>query len=141
LVFEAFTQDRRLVLAVDGITYTNYGFAAIHALVLGKVIMIGTVLRLGRGLEDKPLIYPTLYKTAALVVFVGVFKIVEHGIKGIWNGEGLAGALGEFSWKGFDVMLANGLAVLVAFIPFFAIKELGRVFGSDTIFALFFQRR
>lgn len=74
-------------------------------------------------------------------VFVAVFKIVEHGIKGMWSGEGLAGALVNVSWKGFDVVLANALAVLVAFIPFFAIKELGRVFGSDKIFALFFQRR
>jgi hypothetical protein len=37
-------------------------------------------------------------------------------------------------------VLANGVAVLVAFILFFAIKELERVFGSDKIFALFFQR-
>jgi hypothetical protein len=141
LVFEAFTQYRRLVLAPYNITDTNYWFAAIQALVLGKVIMIGTVFGLGRRLEDKPLIYPTLYKTAVFVVFVGVFKIVEHGIKGIWNGEGLAGALVDVSWKGSDVVLANGLAVLVAFIPFFAIKELGRVFGSDKIFAPFFQRK
>ena len=141
LVFEAFTQYRRLVLAAYDITDTNYWFAAIQALVLGKVIMIGNVFRLGRGLEDKPLIYPTLYKTAVFAVFVAVFKIVEHGIKGIWSGEGLAGALVNVSWEGFDVVLTNSLAVLVAFIPFFAIKELGPVLGSDKIFALFFQRR
>ena len=141
LVFEAFMQYRRLTLAAYGITDANYWFAIVQALVLGKVIMIGTVFRLGRGLEDKALIYPTLYKTAVFVVFVGVFKIVEHGIKGIWNGQGLAGALVEYSWKGSDVVLANALAVLVAFIPFFAIKELGRVFGNEKIFALFFRRR
>jgi hypothetical protein len=56
---------------------------AVQALVLGKVIMIGRVFRFGRGLEDKPLIYPTLYKTVVFAVFVAVFKIVEHGIKGI----------------------------------------------------------
>lgn len=56
LVFEAFTQYRRLVLAAYDIIDTNYWFAAIQALVLGKVIMIGRVFRLGRGLEDKPLI-------------------------------------------------------------------------------------
>jgi len=51
---------------------TNYGFAVIEALVLAKVIMIGEVARLGRGLERKPLIYPTLYKT---VVFHSLLSV------------------------------------------------------------------
>ena len=57
IVFAAFTIYRRLILASYDITYTNYWFALIEALILGKVIMIGRVFRLGRYLEDKPLIY------------------------------------------------------------------------------------
>jgi len=53
--------------------------------------MIGEVVRLGRGLERKPLIYPTLYKTAVFVLFVGVFKIIEEVIKGLWKGGGAHG--------------------------------------------------
>jgi hypothetical protein len=30
---------------------------------------------------------------------------------------------------------------LVGFIPFFAVKELGRVIGRDTIAALFYRKR
>ena len=62
LVFAAFTQYRRLVLAAHDIIYTNYWVAVIQALILGKVIMIGAVFHAGRGLERRPLIYPTLYK-------------------------------------------------------------------------------
>ena len=91
LVFAAFTQYRRFVLAAHDITYTNYGVAVIEALILAKVIMIGAVLRLGRGLEEKPLIYPTLYKTVVFTLFVAVFTVIEHGIKGLWNGEGIHG--------------------------------------------------
>ena len=141
LVFGVFTEDRRLILAAYDITYTHYGIALIQALVLAKIIMIGSVFRFARGLEDKPLIYPTLWKTAVFAVFVGVFEMVEHVIKVIWNGEGFAGALSDFTWERWDVVLANGLVILVTFIPFFAIRELGRVYGSDRIFALFFQRR
>ena len=36
LVFAAFTQYRRFLLAAHDITYTNYGFAVIEALVLAK---------------------------------------------------------------------------------------------------------
>ena len=141
LVFAAFTQYRRILLSAYGIDYMNYGVAVIEALILGKVIMIGEVVRLGRGLEQKPLIYPTLYKTFVFTVFVAAFTLIEHVIKGLWQGKGLTGGLIELSEKGYHELLANSLVVFVAFIPFFAVKELGRVFGEDKIRTLFFKKR
>ena len=140
LVFAAFTQYRRLVLAAYDITYTNYWVALIEALILAKVIMIGDVIRLGRGLEDKPLIYSTLYKTAVFVLFVGVFTVIEHVIRGLLKGTGLTGGFVELLGKGSDELLANSLIVFVAFIPFFGVKELGRVLGQDKIRALLSRR-
>jgi len=141
LVFAAFTQYRRFLLAAHDITYTEYGVAVIEALILGKVVMIGDILHLGGHLEQKPLIYPTLYKTFVFTVFVAVFKAIEYGIKGLWNGSGFMAGLVELSEKWSHELLANSLIVFVAFIPFFAIKELGRVFGEDKIRALFFKRK
>ena len=141
LVFAAFTQYRRFVLAAYDITYTNYGVALIEALILAKVIMIGAVFRLGRGLEQKPLIYPTLLKTVVFSLFVGVFTLIEHGIKGLWRGKGLAGGLVDLLGKGHHELLAGCLVTFVAFIPFFAFRELGRVLGEDKIRVLFFRRR
>ncbi len=140
LVFAAFTQYRRILLAAYDITYTNYWVAAIEALILAKVIMIGAVLRLGRGLEQKPLIYPTLYKTVVFTLFVGVFTVLEHAIKGLWAGTGFMGGIADYFGKGHE-LLANCLVVFVAFIPFFGVKELGRVLGEEKIGALFFRRR
>jgi hypothetical protein len=141
LVFAAFTQYRRFLLASYDITYTNYGFAVIEALVLAKVIMIGDAVRLGRGLERKPLIFPTLYKTVVFTLFVAVFTLIEHGVKGLWKGEGFTSGIVDFLGKGSNEILANSLIVFVAFIPFFGIKELGRVVGQDKIRTLFFRRR
>lgn len=141
LVFAAFTQYQRFLLAVHDISYTNYGVAVIQALILAKVIMIGEVFRLGRGLEKKPLIYPTLYKTAVFTFFVGVFSLIEHVIKGLWKGKRLVGGFAEFFARGSDELLAESLVVFVALIPFFAVKELGRVLGENRIRALFFRRR
>jgi hypothetical protein len=140
LVFAAFTQYRRFILAAHDITYTNYGFAVIKALVLAKVIMIGAVLRLGRGLEPKPLIYPTLYKTTVFTLFLGIFTVLENVIKGLWKGTGFTGDPVAFLGKGPHEFIANFLIVFVAFIPFFAFKELGRVLGEDKIWTLFFRR-
>jgi hypothetical protein len=142
LVFAAFTQYRRFLLAEYSITYTNYWVGLIGALILGKVIMIGSRFRLGRWFEDKPLIVPTIYKAVIFSVFVLVFRVVEYAIKGLLHGDGLAAALVEFfAQKGIDEVLANLLVVLVALIPFFAVKELGRVLGRERIAALFFRNR
>lgn len=141
LVFAAFTQYRRLLLAAHDITYTNYWVALIEALILGKVIMIGEVVRLGRGLEQKPLIYPTLYKTAVFTLFVGIFTVLENVIKALWKGTGLTANLVEFLGKGPSEFIANAMIVFVAFIPFFGVKELGRVLGQEKIWALFFRSR
>jgi hypothetical protein len=141
IVFASFTIYRRLMLAAYDISYTHYGFALIEALVLGKVIMIGGMLRLGRGLEDKPLIYPTAYKTAVFTIFCFVFTLAEHAVKGLVSGQGVAAGLAEFAAQGYQVILANSMVVFVALIPFFAVKELGRVMGREKIGRLFFRAR
>ncbi len=140
-VFAAFTFYRRIILAAYDITYTNYWVAVIEALILAKVIMIGAVLRLGRGLEKKPLIYSTLYKTVVFTVFVAVFTLMEHTIKGLWAGKGLTGGIVEYFEKGPHEFLAGCLMLFVAFIPFFGVKELGRVLGQDKITTLFLRKR
>lgn len=141
IVFATFTIYRRLVLAAHDITFANYGLALIEAIILGKVIMIGSVLRLGRGLEHKPLIYPTLYKTAVFTIFCFVFTLAEYAIKGLVSGRGVVTGLAEYSAQGYEVILANSLMVFIALIPFFAVKELGRVMGRERIGRLFFRPR
>jgi len=140
LVFAAFTQYRRLVLAAHDIIYTNYWVAVIQALILGKVIMIGAVFRLGRSLEQRPLIYSTLYKAVVFTFLVLVFNLIEHVIKGLWTGKGLAGGFAEFLDRWPHELLAGSLVIFVALIPFFAFKELGRVLGKEKIGALFFRK-
>ena len=141
LVFAAFTQYRRLLLAAHDIIYTNYWVAVIHALIFGKVIMIGGFFRIGRSLEQKPLIYPTLYKAVVFTFLVVALNLVEHVIKGLWKGNGLMGGIAEFLGRGPHELLAGSLAIFAALIPFFAVKELGRVLGEDKIRQLFFQKR
>ena len=62
-------------------------------------------------------------------------------IKGLWKGKGLTGGLVDFFETGPYELLANSLIMFVAFIPFFGVKELGRVLGQERIGGLFFRRR
>ena len=141
LVFAAFTWYRRIVLASHDILYTNYWVPMIEALILAKVISIGGVLRIGRGLEQKPLIYPTLYKTVVFTLFVAAFTLIEHTVIGLWKGKGLMWGIEEYFAKGPYEFLAGCLIFLVVLIPFFGVKELGRVLGVDKVQDLFFRRR
>lgn len=141
LVFAAFTQYRRLILADVGFIYTNYGVALIEALIFAKVIMIGDALHLGRGLEQKPLIFPTLLKTIAFTLFVAAFTLIEYAVKGLFKGKGLMEGLVDFFGKGPHEVLAGGLVVFAAFMPFFALRELARVLGGEgKILALLFRK-
>jgi len=140
LVFASFTQYRRLILADVGITYTNYGVALIEALILAKVIMIGDALHLGRGLEHKPLIVPTAFKTVLFTLFFAAFAIIEHAIKGMVGGKGVMEGLMGIYEKGYQEVLAGALVVFAAFIPFFALRELARVLGGEgRVLALLFR--
>ena len=141
LIFGAFTWYRRFILAAYDITYTNYWIAVIKAAVLAKVILIGDIFHLGHRLEQKPLIYSTLLKTVVFSVFVWVFTLIEHVIKGLVQGQGPTGGLVEFFGKGSHELLAECLVIFVAFIPFFAFRELGRVLGEGKIWKLFFRSR
>jgi len=142
LVFAAFTQYRRLILADVGIIYTDYWVALIKAIIFAKVIMVGDALKLGRGLDQKPLIVPTLVKTIVFTLLVSAFAFIEHAVRSLLKGTGLLNGLLDFLDKGSQEVLANALIVFAAFIPFFALRELGRVLGGEgRLMALFFKRR
>jgi len=139
--FGAFLWYRRLILAEYHISYAHYGLAVLKALVLAKVILIADILHLGRRFENKPLIVSTLYKTMIFTLWVGVASVLESTIRGLLDAEGLAGGFEELIGKGKHEFLAVCLIAFLAFIPFFALKELERVLGRDLIRMQFFRRR
>lgn len=137
--FAAFAWYRRLILAARGDPILDYGVPIIEAAVLAKVIMILGMLRLGRRLEDKPLIVPTLYKTLVFSLWIAVFGILEHMIRGLIHGRGLTGGIVELATNGRDELLARCLMKFLALIPFFAFREVGRVLGEGKLRSLFWR--
>ena len=102
--------------------------------------MVGDILGLGRGLEHKPLILPTLYRTVVFSVWVGVFNLLEATVHGLLDKQGLLGGFEEIASKGRYELLAGCVMMLVAFIPFFALKEAERALGAGKLRALFWRR-
>jgi hypothetical protein len=140
ILFAVFTSYRRLLLADYNIGYAHWGISVVKALFLAKVIMIGSAFHFGRRLENKPLIFLTLFRSAQFTLWVLLFAIVESAVRGLIHGKGLAGALDHLLSEGVHAFCAKCLVVFVAFIPFFAFKELSRVFGKGVIWRLFFHK-
>jgi hypothetical protein len=136
----AFTVYRRLILAEFGVTYLHYGFALIEALIIAKVILIGKVFGLGTRFEGRPLILSVVYKSILFGVFVLVFGILEHLVEGLVHKKDWASILHSFTELGMYEIIARVIMLIIAFIPFFAFWELGRVIGPHKLSALFFSR-
>jgi hypothetical protein len=136
----AFAWYRRLILAEYDILYLSYWMPLVEAAVLAKVIMIGDLLRFGRGLERKPLLVPTVFRTLLFGVYVGLFSVLERTIRGLLHGEGLSAGLAELASKGRYELLAQCVVMACAFVPFFAFKELEGVLGKDKLRELFWGR-
>lgn len=140
LFLGSFTIYRRLVLRQYDITYLNYGYSLIEAMVLGKVIMVGEMFRLGEKHRDRPLAIPTLYKAVMFSLLVLGFAVVEDQIRGALRGETAIEILRDSFGKGIYEKLARALIIFVAFIPLFAFRELGRLMGAGKLGKIFFRR-
>src|SRR5262249_42925234 len=118
-----------------------YGIAAIEALVIAKVILVGRMFGFSRRFENRPLIFPVLYKTLLFGVLVLLFGVVEHLVEALVHKQGLMGGVREIARMGSDEFGARMLILVVAFVPFFAFGEIGRVIGVRKLAAMFFARR
>jgi len=141
LFFGFFTNYRRLLLAHYDISYKSYGFAAVKALVLAKVILVAEGLRLGRGFEKSPLIVPTLYKAFLFTICAALFNVIESMVGSFFHGRDLAEAVGELMSRYNYEWLSSAVVVFFSFIPFFALRELRQVLGKGVVFKLFFLSR
>jgi hypothetical protein len=135
----AFAWYRRLVLAEYNILYLGYWMPLVEAAVLAKVIMLGDLLRFGRGFAGKPLLLPTFFRTALFSVYVAVFSVVERTAAGLLHGKGLTAGVAELASRGRDELLAQCVIIFCAFVPFFAFKELEGVLGKDALRDLFWR--
>lgn len=139
IIFGIFISYKRLVLAEHNIIYTEYGFGLINALVLGKVVSIGTVLRLGQKDVNRPLIWPTFTRSVIFTLLLALFNAMETMIRGFFKTHTFHGAIEALSHIGSYEYYGGLLVVFAAFIPFFAVKELSRVLGSKFILDLFLK--
>ena len=140
LFLGCFTVYRRLILAETGVAYVHYGIALVEAMVIAKVVLIGRIFGFSRRFEQGPLIVAVIYKSILFALLVMLFSVVEHLVSGWIHERGLLDGLREIAALGAYEIGARVLTFTVAFVPFFAFAELGRVLGMKRLAAMFFSK-
>lgn len=141
IVFGMLAIHESIVLSQHQINYQSHGLAVVNALIFAKVMLVAEDLRLGEGLNDRPLIYSVLLKSLLFGVTLICFHIVEHVAIGMWDGKTMAESIAEIGANKLGGMVSVGIISTVALVPFFILREIGRVIGEDKVWSLFFRRR
>ena len=140
LLIGAFHIYKWLLMAEYHVGYFVYGYSLVEALVLAKVIIVGEGLGIGERFADRPLIFPTLYKTMLFALCVLALGILERLITGFFHREDVTGVFQEVIHGRYEI-LGRVFIMFVAFIPFFAFRETMRVLREVKLFDLFFRSR
>jgi hypothetical protein len=140
VVFGLFVLYRSVLLSDHGFPFAAHGLALLNALALAKVMLIAQELHFGHRFNEAPLIYTTLFKSAAFAFILGCFKILEEVLIGLYRGHSFNESIraGGGTLSGILVLMAI-LAILL--IPFFAFTELDRILGEDKLQQLLFAPR
>ena len=137
--FAAFLAYRRMISRELGASYLKYGYALIEAAVIAKVILIGKALGLGAKRTGRPLMFAVLRSSLVYGALVAAFTVLEHVVDGWIHRKNLAETFSEFATKAGPEALGKSLILFVAFLPFFAFWEVGRLVGGKRMFRMFFR--
>jgi hypothetical protein len=136
-----FTFYRRMVLAEVGVTYLHYWFALIQALVIGKVVLIGRALGLGKMPDRAPLILSVVYRALLFAVLTILFGVLEYVIDGLIHKDDWATITRKLLAVGTHELFARMVMLFISFVPFFAFWEIGEAVGRNKLIEIFFAKR
>jgi len=139
LLLSVYTLHNALVLS-DWSLLTHLGAVTLKALVFAKFVLIGEHLKLGSRAEHLPLIWPILIKSALFSVVLVGFNLAEEAILH-WLSPRQAAGTDTMDISSPPAILSLTAMIFIALIPFFGIRELGRIIGEDGMFDLFFRKR
>ena len=104
-------------------------------------MLVAQELHLADQFKGAPLIYPTLFKSAAFAIILGFFKLLEEWAVGWYLGKSFSESMTSIGGGTLMGILSLILLLAVLLIPFFGFTELCRVFGEDKLVKVFFTSR
>jgi hypothetical protein len=136
LVFAVMYLHEWSVLASNQISFAFYGLAIINALVLAKIMLIAEAFGFATRFDDKPLIYPIVFKAAAFTVLLMLSYVAEEIIVGMFHGKSAVDSIPAIGGGGLLGPLSISVIMFVVLLPFFAFREIARTVGPEEFRAL-----
>jgi hypothetical protein len=137
LLLAVFDLHRSLVLG-DANLIQHQSLAILKALAFAKILFVAEEMGLGERFKEKPLIWPMLFKSALFATLLMIFNLLEKAIEHkFWPHAGGD----EINLVDFQMIFCAGIVMFVALIPFFGVRELGKVMGAAQMYKLLFVQR
>lgn len=119
---------------------TNFMFATVLALIVGKVILVSDKFSFLERYRGRPLWRPILFKSVFYTVIVLLVRYAEHQSHFLRDERGYAtarqAALDAFTWERFA---AIQIWLFVCFLIYVTVVELSKLSGQRFV-TLFFRR-
>ena len=112
VLLSLFSLHKALVLNDESLIY-HQGFAIINALALAKVVLVAEFFHVGDTFKNRPLIYPSMFKSAVFAVILLCFHIIEETLLGILHGKMLSQSIPNIGGGKLQGILMVGIIMFV----------------------------
>jgi hypothetical protein len=126
------------VLRAHDVDYAPWGIAAVKALIVGKFILIGQAMRLGKTHRGQPLIANIAYRVLLFAAFILVLTFIEELVKAALHGEPMSAALSDIARGGWLQIVAACLLLCLILTPYFGLGAIDDALGEDRLRRMFF---
>jgi len=109
-----------VILERHGIADKGHQALIANALILGKVILIAEVLRLGMKMKFSRPIISIVIRSLLFAIALVCFHILEHAVLALWHGEPVLSAITDISNLQQDIVVVT--IMTVALMPYHAFK-------------------
>lgn len=118
------------MLDASGTITVSWTMALVKALVMGKFILIGDALSVGRRANAHPLLHRIAWKSLAMLALLVVFKLLEELIVGWVHGQTLMQSASELFEHSYIQLVAPVFLMLLVLIPLITASEIYRAVGG-----------
>ena len=115
--------------------------AIVNALVLGKVIITLEFFQVVGKFEDSRPITRALIRAVIFGLFLFAFRFVEEVVRGWFHGKAFSDSLNEIDNGKLMVMVTMAIIMIVALVPYFALREIAEIVGGRKLLDILFKPR
>jgi hypothetical protein len=141
IVIATINLQKAAVLHTYSIDAAYWGVNIVKAALLAKFIALGRALKVGEHKAQNALIWPTMHKAFAFLIFLVCLTLIEEIIVGFFHHrtivESMVDVFGPRLWES----LASILMLLLVLIPYFAFEVLAEALGEHRLVRMFFVDR